>query len=263
MSAHDGLWLFPPSHISLSVQDVHVWRASLKMEASRLQRLRRTLSEDELTRAERFHFDEDRGYFIAARGLLRAILARYLGVEAGRLQFSYSSHGKPSLMHTLSEETLSFNLSHSHGLALFAVARGRPIGIDLERFIPDFDYRRIAQQFFPARENALLDTLPQPLGRHHFFSYWTRLEAYLKAGGEGLSSPKDRIDVSDTPDQPAIRPRAGAEAAWEWSIQTLFADGNYAAALAVKGHDYRLAYWQWQDCDLDHGDARSLQNEMM
>lgn len=77
--------------------EVHVWRAALNIKDSHVQSLRQTLTADERARAERFHFLKDRDHFIVARGLLRAILGRYLDIDPSRLRFSYSAYGKPSL----------------------------------------------------------------------------------------------------------------------------------------------------------------------
>jgi len=129
-------WRPPPEDLALSSNDVHVWRASLDQLALRFQRLAQTLSADEQLRAERFYFEQDRRRFVVSRGLLRTILGCYLGIEPSRLQFCYGSRDKPALVETSGGGTLRFNLSHSQGLALYAVTRNREIGVDLERIRP-------------------------------------------------------------------------------------------------------------------------------
>jgi 4'-phosphopantetheinyl transferase len=62
MTTDNRLWVSPPADLSLSIQDVHVWRASLRMSPLRLQGLDRTLSEEEFGEGETF----DRESFIAA-----------------------------------------------------------------------------------------------------------------------------------------------------------------------------------------------------
>jgi 4'-phosphopantetheinyl transferase len=84
-------------------------------------------------------------------------------VEPGQLRFCYSDHGKPSLVPTSGQKTLSFSLSHSDGLALYAITRGREIGIDLERVYPVPEAEQIAEHFFSAQENAAFRTLPASL----------------------------------------------------------------------------------------------------
>ena len=249
MNAHDGAWLPPPSPLSLFAQDVHVWRAALEMDASCLQSLQRTLSEDEVTRAERFRFQRDRMQFIAARGLLRSILARYLSVEPGHLRFCYGDHGKPALAHALSKDEIRFNISHSGRLALVAVTRGRAIGIDLEHIPVDFDWRPITEEVFSIQERAALQTLPLHMRRRAFFLCWTRKEAYVKARGQGFALSPDRVEVPLTIGGPAIVRSTGGDnegGSW-WSVQSLYPDEHYVAAVAAGGRNWRLACWQWPE----------------
>src|SRR5713226_805288 len=125
-------WFAPPESLSMERDEVHLWRACLDVEASRLLRLEESLSTDEQARAARYHFQKDRQRFVVTRGLLRAILGRYLDMAAGQVRFSYSIHGKPALAMGFCGDGIQFNLSHSHGLALFAITRGRKLGVDLE-----------------------------------------------------------------------------------------------------------------------------------
>ncbi|MBD1833607.1 hypothetical protein H6F61_13180 [Cyanobacteria bacterium FACHB-472] len=81
----------------LSRDEVHVWCASLDQSASLVQQLATTLSADEQLRADRFRFEQHRQHFIIGRGVLRAILGRYMNIEPSQLQFSYSPHAKPAL----------------------------------------------------------------------------------------------------------------------------------------------------------------------
>ncbi|CAA9549445.1 MAG: hypothetical protein AVDCRST_MAG19-668, partial [uncultured Thermomicrobiales bacterium] len=91
------LWNAPPLTLTLGADAVHVWRAALDRPGE-LPGLLAALSADERERAGRFRADRDRGRFVAARGLLREILGRYLGREPGSLRFRYGAHGKPTLV---------------------------------------------------------------------------------------------------------------------------------------------------------------------
>ena len=242
-------WLPPPADLTLSSDKVHVWRASLEVTASRVQTLQNTLATDELSRAERFYFEKDRKRFVVARGLLRAILSRYLSIEASQLRFCYSPYGKPALATTPGQDVLSFNVSHSHGLALYAVTRGREIGIDLERVRADLDCEQIAARFFSPRENAVLRALPTELKSKAYFNCWTRKEAYIKARGGGLSLPLDQFDVSLAPGEPAmlLNTSGDRQEATRWSLRALTPGPGYVAALAVEGHGWRFECWQWPE----------------
>ncbi len=229
-----------------------MWRAALDVEAPRLQSLWQTLSPDERARAERFHFRKDRDSFIVARGLLRVILGRYLNAEPDRLRFRYSQYGKPALAGEFDEEALCFNLSHSDRLALYAVTRGRKIGVDLEHIRPDFADEQIAEQFFASGEVAALRALPMHAQQEAFFNCWTRKEAFIKARGEGLSLPLDEFEVSVVPGEPAVllSTKGDIREALRWSLQELVPGPGYVAALAVEGHNWRIRCWQWSDADL-------------
>src|SRR5207253_10188751 len=96
---------------------------------------------------------------------------------------AYGARGKPALA---DGDGLRFNVAHSHGLALVAVARGRELGVDLERVRPLPAAEAIARRFFSARERAVLDALPLRRRLDAFLSLWTRKEAFLKATGGGL-----------------------------------------------------------------------------
>ena len=242
-------WRSPPEGLVLNPDEVHVWQASLGQTPSQIQSFRNTLAADEQARAERFYFEKDREHFIVARGVLRAILGRYSNRDPEHVSFSYSSHGKPALAGDSDGVAIRFNLSHSDGIALYAVTRGREVGIDIERIRFDLALVEIAERFFSAQEAATLQTLPTEMQHQTFFRYWTRKEAYIKARGEGLSLSLDRFDVSLAAGETDIRlstPRNPAEVA-RWSLQELEAAPGYVAALAVEGHGLRLSYWQWPD----------------
>ena len=216
---------------------------------SQIQSFRQNLAADEQARAGRFYFQKDREHFIVARGVLRAILGRYLNREPAGLPFCYGSHGKPALAGQSERGAIRFNVSHSHGVALYAVTREREVGIDLERIRFDLEVVEIAERFFSRREAAMLRTLPMAAQRQAFFRCWTRKEAYIKARGEGLSLPLDQFDVSLAPGEPAavLGTQGDPSEASRWSLEELSPAPGYAAALAAEGHGWRLACWQWPD----------------
>jgi 4'-phosphopantetheinyl transferase len=125
---------------------------------------------------------------VAGRGFLRMILSRYIGVRPTRLQFCYGPQGKPALAGSDGMGGLRFNVSHSHGLALYAVTRSREIGVDLEAIRLDLDVERIAERCFSSRERSVLAALPAHLRAQAFFACWTRKEAFVKAKGSGSRS---------------------------------------------------------------------------
>ena len=152
-------WRSPPETLVLGLDEVHVWRANLDQTPSQIQSFRHNLATDEQARAERFHFERDREHFIVARGVLRAILGGYLKRAPEGLSFCYGSHGKPALAGESGGDAIRFNVSHSHGIALYVVTRGREVGVDLEHIRSNLAVMEIAERFFSRREVAMLRTL--------------------------------------------------------------------------------------------------------
>ena len=148
-----------PGCFELASDEVHSWCASLDVAPETSARLYATLTPDERTRSARFHFERDRERFIVARGVLRDLLGRYLQVEPGKIRFVYNAFGKPDLGPEFANR-LKFNLSHSAGLALIAIATASDVGVDLEYIRAQSDYADIARRFFSADEVDYLIALP-------------------------------------------------------------------------------------------------------
>jgi 4'-phosphopantetheinyl transferase len=233
--------------LTLQSDEVHVWRVSLEVDAAEVKSLAPVLSDDERARAARFRFHKDRDNFTVARGMLRVLLGRYLDQEPSRLEFSYGPHGRPTLRHHNVVNEFCFNVSHSRGLALYGFTRNRQIGIDVEWIRSEMASEQIAERFFAPQEVATLRALASDIQLEAFFNCWTRKEAFIKAGGEGLSLPLDRFAVSLTPGNPAkiLSIEGNAETAALWSLTEIRPGTGYVAALAVKGRGWRLKCWQW------------------
>ena len=82
---------------------------------------------------------------------------------------------------------------------MYAFARGREVGIDVEGIRSGLTEERIAERFFSAAEVEELRALPSGVQAEGFFNCCTRKEAYLKARGTGLQIPLDSFDVTLTP----------------------------------------------------------------
>lgn len=228
--------------LALQEDEVQLWRADLEAIRADENRWRNVLSGDELTRASRFHFPRDRQLFIASRALLRMILGGYLATDPTRVSFSYSQKQKPSLGAAHAGSDVTFNLSHSGGIALLAFTHRREIGIDVEQVRREPDLEAIARRFFSAHEQAQLADLPPANRPEGFFRCWTRKEAYMKATGDGLSLPLHQFDVSIAEEESnallATRPNSSEAALW--SLRDIPAPPGYFAALCVCGHNWRL-----------------------
>jgi phosphopantetheinyl transferase len=124
---------------------------------------------------------------LASAVALRIALARRLGRPPETLRVVRTPRGKPSLAEPAG---LHFSLSRCGDVALIALTTLGPVGVDVER----------------AADAA-----------------WTRIEAYLKATGAGVTALDDGPVVID--------PRA-------WTVRGVDAGEGLAASVAVRGvHD--------------------------
>ena len=239
-------WPAAPARLRPAVDEVHVWAAALDRPADEVAELSRSLSDAERERADRFRHLPSRHEFIIARALLRVLLGERLGVHPRQVCFSQTSRGKPCLAGS-DPATIRFNVSHSHGMALFALTAHCEIGVDLELVRPFSDEMGLADRFFTPCEAAALRALDAQGRLETFFRLWTRKEAYLKAHGLGLSFGLERVEVSHTPDDPAhiVHIDGDRQAAACWSLRTLAPAAGYVGALALQAHDYRLFCWRW------------------
>lgn len=233
----------------LAEDEVHVWRVDLQVSDNLERYLWSLLDDDERCRADRFHFAQHRRRFVVARGALRTILAHYLEARPTDIRFQTNAYGKPFLASDQASTGLAFNLSHSNSLALVGIACHREIGVDLELVRADFATEEIAGRFFSPGEVAALQALPADARAQGFFNCWTRKEAFIKAKGMGLSMPLDRFDVSLAPGEPArlLSILDDPAEAGRWSLEALYPQDGYAAAVAVQGHGWRLQLWPWPE----------------
>jgi 4'-phosphopantetheinyl transferase len=221
----------PPDDDSISI-----WSVGLEWPESDVNAAAEILSSDEQERAKRFHRVSDRKHFIVARAALRLVLTRYLNVDPRQISFDQNAFGKPRLTGTYYPD-LRFNLAHSSGLALYVIANGREVGVDLERMEPRFATMSLARSLFAPEEVAALSILSNEDFVAAFYRCWTRKEAYVKAKGLGLSLPLKSFVVSVAPpnETPLLVPdRDEIEEQARWMLVDVIVGEAFAASLAVE-----------------------------
>jgi len=192
--------------------------ADLAVPPAAVRACARLLSAAERERAGRFVFPRDARRFIVGRARLRQLLAERLDAHPEAIELVDGPHGKPMLADRGREGDLRFNMSRSEEVAVYALALGREVGIDVEgiRILPDAD--AIAARWFSPAEHEVYEALGPEQRVFGFFNCWTRKEAFVKALGEGLSYRLDRFDVTLAPGVPAqllrIEPVPGDDRAW-------------------------------------------------
>lgn len=208
------------------------------------------LTEEELARHARFHFDHSKREFLAGRALMRGALAHYLGVEPSEVRFDFGREGKPELRDPGDRARgLAFNMSHTRGLVAFAIARGEMIGVDVESIEPKRADSGIAERFFSRDECEFLSKLTAANRVEFFFRYWTLKEAYLKARGLGLALPLKEFTMLFAGED---RARIGIEfsgaikddaAMWRFHFEKPEPDRALAVAVrgaAARGTEFRV-----------------------
>lgn len=229
-----------------SVGGVQIWTAHLdSLSSGELGELSGVIDSAEHARAARFHFERDRRHYVASRGLLRRLLGAALDKPASALVFEYGAHGKPAISAAfLQGRALCFNLSHSAGWAMFALAWDREVGIDLEsatRLKRDVNgLTGLAARVLSPRELVIWQALPDAAACDAaFLRAWTRKEAYAKATGQGLFDELTRIEVA----LDAVAPESSltlrsspqeGEITRHWVLHDLSAPDGFTAALAVE-----------------------------
>ncbi len=168
-------------HCVLHESRIDLWQFSLHHEVHKTSFI---LNEEEMARANRFHFDKHKRRFATARATMRIILSRYLNCAPEHLEFTYNKQGKPSVV-------------NSQKIALLAVGKQFPVGVDVEHYSAR-PYEGIARTLFSPQECDDLSKAPRALKAALFFHIWSQKEAFIKVNGLGLSYPTQEFSVPTT-----------------------------------------------------------------
>jgi len=184
------------SPIRLDPGDIHIWGLILDLDDTKLTDASSLLSDIEQARATRLLSDRHRQHYIAAHAGLRWILGRYVGNSPEKLTIQKTSAGKPFLQDSPS---IRFNLTHSHGRALVAIAKGQDVGIDLEQVRPEVDVVALAKRFLSDRDQAFIEAGDCTGLHERFLKAWVAREAVFKAAGTGLTFPlkNDHVKLAE------------------------------------------------------------------
>lgn len=215
-----------------------VWVWSFSTQAGpHLESLEKLLDNTEAQRANRLRSARAQAEFVNGRGLLRLALGRMLDREPRSLEFSSTGNGKPVLASGPETGPLHFNLAHSHGMGILALATHAEVGVDIERLREIAEWNSLARRYFHPEEVAHLDGLSDERERlEAFFHAWTRKEAFLKATGAGIGFGLDRVRVTLGAGAAArlVHLDNDENAAGAWTLSHLDPEAGWMAALALK-----------------------------
>ena len=125
--------------------------------------------------------------------LFAHLLARYTGSDPALIRFKQNRYGKPFLQHPHSP--VQFNVTHSGGCIVHAIAHGTEVGVDVELVRDSAGLASVAS-YFAAGEQAWLRAADPREQDVPFFTLWVCKEAYIKALGRGLSKSLDSFEIS-------------------------------------------------------------------
>ncbi len=227
-------------------QEAHVWLVVPEsvQDPDELEHFRSLLSDDELSRYRRFHFQDDRHRYLVSHAMVRKVLSGYADLPPAEWCFTRSQHGRPEIANRGTAD-IRFNLSHTRGLAACIVTRGCACGIDTEQLDTHHHLTGIARRMFSAEEHRQLETLTGAALTESFFTRWTLREAFVKAKGIGISYPVRKLHF-DIGDDRTIRVRFTPELDEDparWQFRLLRPAATHIAAVALhtdQAHELRI-----------------------
>ena len=236
--------------LSLGENEVHIWNIDLDKFNKQNELFKKILSDDELIRANKFHFEIDKDRFICGRRLLRLLIYAYTGILPKKITFSFNNFGKPELSKELSNYNLNFNMSHSKNMLCLAFVKNEAIGIDIEVTKPINDHLEIANRYFSISEIEQLNSFPDDKVLEGFYTCWTSKEAVIKLLGQGLSFPLKDFDVKlksiniDQTYRYQLRVKNRDEI---FFIEVFRTQMNLFGACAINMESFKTIYWFFED----------------
>lgn len=213
---------------TLNTDEIAVWQCPLNSEPEAL-RLYRLLTSIERQRADRLLMPDVKRRFIISRGVLREILAQYLGCGPCEVEIQYTEQGKPYVA-----ENIEFNLAHSADIALIAITGGHAVGVDIERLQQREGVLAVAERYFHPSEVQMLQHLPREQRVEGFFKWWCAKEAVLKAQGLGIAGHLQDFTVIFSEGEVDLEWHVapGAALGQAWQVRMLELGSEYVGAVA-------------------------------
>jgi 4'-phosphopantetheinyl transferase len=218
--------------IEIAADEVHLWDANLAVDKDEIERNESLLSRGELLYAMRFTDLRAKNQFIVSRAKLRELLGGYAGQSPRELQFGMTREGKPFLA---SAKECEFNLTHSGDIVLYGVAHSRHVGVDVERIKEIPRAIELAKRYMSAEEHEKIASASPETRDRDFLSLWVRREGSGKAYGVGVWKVLENGGRVDGPN-PLF-----AAITRDYMCRIIdYANGEYVAAVAALGDDWRL-----------------------
>ena len=215
-------------------EDITVVRVCLRPDAYRERDGLAWLDGAERSRSGKY-LPAPRRRFVLCRAALRALLCSAISCCNRQLSFEGGPYGKPFALVDGTPVSVSFNVSHSGGCGLIALASEGRLGVDVEELTARRDLESLIEAVMGPEEQAELGELEGKARLDQFYRLWTCKEALIKALGTGFSTDISRFQV------PLSIRRGGSTGKFRfphlpsvtWSLQDVGWEG-FAAALAYE-----------------------------
>jgi len=223
-----------PVRLATVVPHVDTWLCGLERSGAEIRALTEWLSPAERARSLRFGTDVLRERWVAGRATLRMLLGQVLGIAPSAVEIRRGVRGRPELADA--SAGIDFNVSHTHAVALIAIARGfaadARIGVDIERRDRAVGVDRLARKYLTANERTTLADLDVYGRCARFVRYWTCKEAMSKATADGLIAPFGRIELA-LADPPRLVDGPPPYVPAQWTLRHAAAPEAWWATIAI------------------------------
>lgn len=214
----------------------HVWRINIT-KAKSTKELWPLLDVTEQERANRFHRPVDKQRFVVSRVYLRYLLNKYIGIDAGAIEFAAGQNNKPFVKNT--GVNIAFNVSHSGGIVLLAFSH-EEVGVDVEQINTAMKYTDVMDLSYSGKEVAFVEASKNPT--ESFYKFWTRKEALLKATAKGITDDMKLVPCMDG-EYTLAAGIIGSEK--NWNINSFVLDNSHAGCVAYSNSS--VYFWTADD----------------
>jgi 4'-phosphopantetheinyl transferase len=219
---------------------IEVHLANVEVSLGELVRCDAVLSPQERARRDQFVFEADRQLFSLAHGMARFLLADRLRLDPVHLEILVDPDGRPYV----NEVGIDFNISHTRGAAVVAMAFEGRVGVDVERIDRPVESLLRGSKILSPVEQQDVDRLPGPERGRRFLEYWVLKESLLKGLGEGLSRPPAEMEFALGAEE-EVRILGGLAPEQRWRSWLLQDFPGYLVGLAGEGDPFEVARYRW------------------
>ena len=218
---------------------IHLWHGQPKKFD--FDQVQLHLAPNEIERAQRFRFREDRDAFALVHAMRRIELSHILGAQPQELEFGRSQKGRPTLQNAHPKD-LAFSASRRRKLVIFAAAGLSRLGVDVEQIGPVDNPASLLAKFLSDESLSALSIGTVRERSHAFAKLWTITEACAKARGTGLETFTPRMTVLfETSDLAIVEDGPN-----RWRCQIFAADPEHFVTVAYAAPQWltiRLTKW--------------------